>query len=154
MEECVKCGKCCSNLRKGDEKTGLTIFPEEAHLFPESTIRPYLGKGVDKVTKVFAYQHTENVCINLVNNMCQVYENRPTMCRSFPVKVGEHGLRFISGCPGVLEMIKKSKNMSHDMYEVKAAIEMTERLYNFHKSFKEDEKRWRYNLVSEEWETY
>ncbi len=154
MEECVKCGRCCSNLRKGDEKTGLTLFPEETHLFPEDKIRPYLGKGEASVTEIFTYQHTENVCINLVNNQCTVYENRPTMCRSFPVKVGEHGLRFISGCMGVRDMLKNAKNMTHEMYEVKAAIKMTERLYEFHKAFTEGEKRWVYNLVTEEWETY
>ena len=154
MEECTTCGRCCSNLRQGDKKTGLTLFPEEVHLFPEDMVRPYLGKGVDSVTEVFTYQHTENVCINLVDNMCTVYEERPTMCRSFPVKVGEHGLRFVSGCRGALEMNKNGKSLSHDMYEVKAAMSMAERLYDFHKSFNENEKRWMYNLVTEEWETY
>lgn len=141
-------------MRKGDETTGLTLFPEETHLFLEDTIRPYLGKGVNSVSEVFTYQHTGNVCINLVDNKCRVYEKRPTMCRSFPVKVGEHGLRFISGCPGVKEMLKHSRNLTHDMYEVQAAISMTERLYDFYKSFKEGERRWKYNLVKEEWEPY
>lgn len=154
MDECTKCGRCCSNLRMGDKKTGLTLFPEEIHLFPEETIRPYLGKGVESVEKVFTYQHTENVCINLVDSQCRVYDERPTMCRSFPVKVGEHGLRFISGCPGVLGRIRKGENLSHDMYEVEAAMSMAERLYEFHKTFDEGEKRWVYNLSSEEWETY
>ncbi len=154
IEECTKCGRCCSNLRKGSNKTGLTLFPEEIHLFPEDKIRPYLGKGVDSVTEIFTYQHTDNVCVNLVDSQCIVYENRPTMCRSFPVKVGEYGLRFISGCPGVLERIKKGNALNHEMYEVKAAMKMTERLYEFHKTFKENEKRWMYNLETEEWETY
>jgi len=154
LEECVQCGRCCSNLRNGNEKTGLTVFPEKVHLFPEDKIRPYIGKGVDSVTEVFTYQQTENVCVHLVDNKCEIYLQRPTMCRSFPVKVGEHGLRFISGCMGVRDMLKNSKNMTHDMYEVKAAIEMAERLYEFHKSFDEGEKRWQYNLITEEWETY
>lgn len=154
MDECTKCGRCCSNLRKGNEKTGLTLFPDETHLFPEETVRPYLGKGVNSVTEIFAYQHTENNCINLVDNQCRVYENRPTMCRSFPVKVGEHGLRFVSGCKGVLERIRTGNSLSHDMYEVGAAMRMAERLYEFHKSFGEEEKRWMYNLATEEWETY
>jgi hypothetical protein len=55
---------------------------------------------------------------------------------------------------GVRDMLKNSKNLTHDMYEVKAAILMAERLYDFHKSFEEGEKRWKYNLLTEEWETY
>jgi Fe-S-cluster containining protein len=154
VDNCKKCGRCCSNLRKGEDKSGLTLFIDEISLFPDDKIRPYIGKGVESVTEIFAYQHTDNVCVHLVNNQCVIYEHRPIMCRSFPVKVGKYGLKFISGCIGVREMLKKSVNLSHDMYEVKAAISMTERLHKFYKSFINGEKRWRYNLLTEVWDPY
>ena len=154
MDECTQCGKCCSNLRRGDETTGLTLFPDEKSLFPQDKIRPHLGRGEESGTDVFTYQHTENVCIHLVDNLCQIYKSRPLMCRSFPVKIGEYGLRFSSGCKGVLHTLRKSKTMDWGQYEVKAAIEMVERLYEFHTSFQGQDFRWKYNMATEEWETY
>ncbi len=154
MDECTQCGRCCSNLRRGDETTGLTLFPDEKDLFPQDKVRPYLGRGKDAVAVVFTYQHTENVCTHLVDNLCQIYESRPLMCRSFPVKIGAYGLRFSSGCKGVLHTMRKSKTMDREQNEVKAAIEMVERLHEFHTSFQDEDFRWKYNLVTEEWETY
>ncbi|MCK5670003.1 YkgJ family cysteine cluster protein, partial [Candidatus Bathyarchaeota archaeon] len=117
-------------------------------------VRPHLGRGEESVTEIFTYQHTENVCTHLVDNLCQIYENRPLMCRSFPVKIGAYGLRFSSGCKGVLHTLRKSKTMDREQYEVKAAIEMVERLHGFHTSFQDEDYRWKFNLVKEEWETY
>ena len=68
------------------------------------------------------------------------------------MKIGEYGLRFSPGCMAVLNTLRKSKTMDYKQPEVKAAIEMTERLYEFHKSFEEDDQKWKYNLVSEGWE--
>ena len=154
MDGCTQCGRCCSNLRRGDETTGLTLFPDEKDLFPHETVRPHLGRGEESVTEIFTYQHTENVCTHLVDNLCQIYESRPLMCRSFPVKIGAYGLRFSSGCTGVLQTLRKSKTMDREQYEVKAAIEMVERLRKFHTSFQDEDYRWKFNLVKEEWETY
>lgn len=154
MEECVQCGRCCSHLRKGNNTVGLTIFPEEIHLFPESTIRPHLGKGVEGPTKIFTYQHTENVCIHLKDNLCRIYDRRPLMCRSFPVKVGARGLTFSPGCKAFLKTIKNSKSKNRDMEEIQAALEIAERLYNFHSSLDEGERKHRFNLLSGKWEPY
>ena len=73
------------------------------------------------------------------------------MCRSFPVKVGENGLRFAAGCKAVLNTLKKHKAMNYEQPEVKAAISMAERLYEFHKNFTSGDKKWKYNLTSEQW---
>ena len=152
MDECEKCGRCCSNLRIGDEESGLTLFPEEIHMFPEETIRPHLGKGESSPIEIFSYQHTENICVNLKDNLCSVYESRPLMCRSFPVKIGVNGLTFSHGCKAVLNLLKASKTTNRDRSEVKTAIVVAERLYTFHKTFGESEETWKYNLVSEAWE--
>ena len=42
--------------------------------------------------------------------------------------------------------------MDYEQPEVKAALEMVERLYEFHKSFEENDRKWKYNLASESWE--
>jgi hypothetical protein len=73
------------------------------------------------------------------------------MCRSFPVKIGEYGLRFSPGCKAVLNTLRKSKTMDSEQSEVKAAISMTERLYEFHTSFGPNDQKWKYNLSTEQW---
>lgn len=146
------CGRCCSHLRIGDETSGLTLFPDEVHLFPEETVKPHLGKGMIEPTTIFTYQYTGNVCVHLVDNICEIYEERPLMCRSFPVKLGVNGLRFAPGCEAVLNMLRNSKTIEGEQDEVQAAIETAERLTEFHSGFYEDEREWKYNLVSEQWE--
>jgi Fe-S-cluster containining protein len=149
--ECLKCGKCCSHLRIGDEESGLTIFPDEIHLFPENTIKPHYGKGVTEPSIIFTYQHTENVCFHLKAKICTIYETRPLMCQSFPVKIRPNGLSFSPGCKAVLRITRTGINYLENS-ELIAAIKMTERLVDFHTSFVEDEQIWKYNLVLEQWE--
>lgn len=151
MEGCEQCGRCCSNLRAGDGESGLTLFPDEIHLFQEETVKPHLAKGTDAPSTIFTYQHTKNVCVHLENNLCGIYENRPLMCRKFPVKIGEHGLRFSPGCKAVLNNLRNKKTMSEDQEEVKVAILITKRLVEFHRGFEPGEHEWRYILVSDEW---
>lgn len=152
LDRCEKCGKCCSNLRVGDKKTGLTLFPDEIHLFPEQTLKPHMAKGADAPTTIFTYQHTENLCIHLEDNLCNIYEKRPLMCRSFPVKLGPSGLRFSPGCKAVLNILKNSNTINGDKPEIKAALEIAERLYDFHNSFEGNEIKWNYNLIIDSWE--
>jgi Fe-S-cluster containining protein len=145
------CGQCCSHLRIGDEKAGLTLFPEEVYLFPEKTVRPHYGKGVSQPSIIFTYQHTENVCVHLKNNMCSIYDTRPLMCRSFPVKIGANGFRFSKGCKAVISITRSGMDFKQTS-EVQAAIEMTERLAGFNSTFNQDEQMWKYNLILEQWE--
>ncbi len=154
MKECTKCGMCCSNLRLGDKKVGLTLFPEEIHLFPKSMIRPHLDKGVNEPTSILTYQHTLNICIHLKDNLCKIYHNRPLICRSFPIKVGLRGLTFSPGCKGFLEIVKNSKVKNREMEEIQSTLEIAKRLYKFHSDLKDNEKKWRYNLLNEEWVPY
>ena len=84
--------------------------------------------------------------------MCRVYEDRPLMCRSFPVRMGVNGLRFVPGCKAVLNMMRRQKTMDGQSPEVRVAIELAERLLEFNRSLEDDEQKWRYNLVSDRWE--
>ena len=146
------CGRCCSNLRAGTGESGLTLFPDEIHLFPENKVRPHLAKGVDAPSSIFTYQYTDNRCMHLVDNLCKVYEDRPLMCRKFPVKLGANGLTFSVGCKAVLNLLRSSKRLPDEAEEVQVAIVIAERLMLFHRGFADDEIEWRYNLVSEKWE--
>ena len=152
MDECVKCGRCCSHLRIGDEESGLTLFPDEIHLFPEEKVRPHLGKGENDASMIFTYQHTENVCVHFIDNMCNIYERRPLMCRSFPVRLGANGLRFAPGCKAVLDIMRSKETMDSRVPEVEAAMQMAERLLEYHRGFAENDQKWKYSLVSEGWE--
>jgi Fe-S-cluster containining protein len=116
-------------------------------------VRPHYGKGVSKPSIIFTYQYTENICIHLKDNMCTIYDSRPLMCRSFPVQLGVNGIRFSPGCRAVLDIIPRSKVMNNDLPEVKAAMEMGERLLEFYRDLGENELKWKYNLISEAWES-
>lgn len=146
------CGRCCSNLRAGTGESGLTLFPDEIGLFPEELVRPHFAKGVDEPSSIFTYQYTDNVCMHLVDNLCKVYDDRPLMCRKFPVKIRANGLGFSLGCKAVLNHLRSSKTMSDDQEEVQVAIVIAERLMEFHRGFTDGEVEWRYNLLSEMWE--
>lgn len=152
VDGCERCGRCCSHLRDGDDKSGLTLFPEEIHLFPEKLIKPHMARGEKEPLKIFSYQHTENVCVHLENNLCNIYEKRPLMCRSFPVKVGPRGLKFSPGCKAVLHNLKKSSNTDRKPLEIQASLKIAKRLYNFYNSFEDNEVKWNYNLVTDSWE--
>ncbi len=152
--ECASCVKCCSNLRTGKEETGLTLFTDEVHLFPPELVRPFIGRGVDGATSIFTFQHTLKVCVHLSDKKCGIYENRPLMCRSFPVRLEERGVTFSSGCVGVLNTLKKGGGLEEYQVEIQSSIEMVEKLRKFQNSFEPDEKRWRYNLIEEKWEIY
>ncbi len=146
------CGRCCSYLRAGTGESGLTLFPEEAHLFPSEKVRPHFAKGVSTPDSIFTYQYTDNKCMHLVDNLCTVYEERPLMCRKFPVKIGANGLGFSTGCKAVLNFLSSSKNMNSDQEEVRVALSIAERLMGWRRGFEPGEIQWRYNLVTESWE--
>jgi hypothetical protein len=89
--KCKKCGNCCKNLfddLKG-EKRGLTLTPEESQLFPEKLVAPLAAFGLDAPDIIFLYQLSVNDCIYFnKENKCEIYENRPLVCRSFPLTQG------------------------------------------------------------------
>jgi len=98
---CIRCGKCCRSLLLEDRGTlrGLTLLPEEAHLFPEDIVRPAIGVGRrphDSRFMTLAYQLTVEPCPHLEQTGCAVYGDRPSSCRQFPFSLEP------SGCGGPL----------------------------------------------------
>lgn len=98
--ECRKCGKCCRNLiTKKKPRQGLMLLPEECHLFSKEHVIPSWGVGKHPKKDDFqmiTYQMTENVCPQYKESKCQIYQNRPIKCRSYPLEaIVNHKLKRI-----------------------------------------------------------
>ena len=89
--ECLRCASCCRSIlesRSGIGR-GLPLTEKEASLFPENTISPKLAIGPRRPDRVILHQLNMNVCPHVNSqNECSVYEERPLMCKSFPIVAG------------------------------------------------------------------
>ena len=96
--KCLQCGHCCKTLLKSDGRitSGLTFFSdEEKELFPKNLVSPAtgLGWGATGPKHIIRYQLNSNICPHLdKNNICKIYDDRPLVCRSFPlISIGHLG---------------------------------------------------------------
>jgi Fe-S-cluster containining protein len=98
--KCLKCGHCCRTLINEDEDIliGLTLTPEEAKLFPQSKISPWLGAGRSEkeITRIMMYQLNTATCPHLENNICRIYDRRPIVCAQFPLTFSTDGYSQIA----------------------------------------------------------
>lgn len=90
---CCRGGHCCTrqlSMTDGKEH-GIYLTQEEAKHFPENAVFPLFRAGGE----IFAYQLGVHECPNLVredgHTTCRIYENRPLICRSFPLGQSEKG---------------------------------------------------------------
>jgi Fe-S-cluster containining protein len=61
---------------------GITLFPEEVAQFPAEFVLPLYRSGEE----VFAYQLGSHICPMLTEDgRCGIYDNRPLICKAFPV---------------------------------------------------------------------
>lgn len=70
---------------------GLSLFQHETKLFPKELVLPSQGIGLNKdgtsPKHIIQYQLNVETCPHLSStNKCRIYEKRPLMCRSFPLK--------------------------------------------------------------------
>ena len=141
--------------------TGLTLFEEETHLFPEDSIISGLAVGESVEPSdftVLTYQYNGDSCIHLDNNQCTIYDSRPQVCRSYPFRFSVKGSEtpFYTVAPectvimesGILESGKASISENN---EIIATREIGYRLISFYETPKEGEKIWRYNPFRNEW---
>ena len=92
---------------------GLTLLPDEVGLFPEDIVKPFLGIGkrpYESGFQVIAYQLTVDECSKLSENLCTIYEKRPTTCRQFPFSLdldedNQPLLGIDMNCPAASEMV-------------------------------------------------
>ena len=93
---CEKCTNCCKNLFKEQEKSfGLTLFDFEAEILKKEAKKKKIALSLgpvnfiaDKVSKkaiVLLWSIENKECPFLDKKECVIYENRPLVCRAFPV---------------------------------------------------------------------
>ena len=159
--ECLRCGKCCSNLLAEDRGVlrGLTLLPEERGLFPEPIMRPAVGIGrrpEERDFLVVAYQMTEDTCPHLEENQCRIYTDRPASCRQFPFSLrhnteGKMQIGFDLNCPSLRTLLERvpSPRIRFD------ARPHAERLLGVEMEAIGDPGRaWYFDLRSKEWRRY
>lgn len=118
---CQRCGKCCNDLIQRDRGIlrGLSLLPEEVHLFPEELVKPYLGIGKrthESKFQVVAYQLIAETCPYLADDGCTRYNERPVTCRQFPFSLDldeedESLLGVDMNCPAAVELINNIDGM-------------------------------------------
>ncbi|MCW4050721.1 MAG: YkgJ family cysteine cluster protein [Candidatus Bathyarchaeota archaeon] len=151
---CLQCGDCCANLVTS-EWSGLSLFPWEMHLFPESKVIPSLGYGDSPDSdrfRVFLYKYVNPVCEKLEENKCTIHETRPLVCRSYPfryVKVGKNESRYEAApeCTAIAQKPRGEGSISK-FPELYSAEEISYHLTYFYTM---KEKKWQYDALSERW---
>jgi Fe-S-cluster containining protein len=80
--ECKRCGYCCTRMPK------LDLTPDEIKYFPKNRYRSYIGYGKTKRDiKVVLYRLIGKRCPLYDEEVgCTIYENRPAVCKVFPVR--------------------------------------------------------------------
>lgn len=122
--QCKRCGKCCMG-RFGDNT--VTVFPSEIRAIMAAAglgwfdvARPYEsddvdGKGVIH-TFEWALRRKENGdCAFLEGGKCAVYEHRPRICRTYPMRL-EAGELELYECDGL------GTGVTDDGYEMAVAL--------------------------------
>lgn len=89
---CTQCGKCCEG------KLGIVLVNRRE----QERIASRLRMTVDKFNEIFTWSYDDHVrtlrttdagCIfyNPLNKLCQIYEDRPLQCRTYPMWIGNVG---------------------------------------------------------------
>lgn len=125
--ECTRCGKCCSTLRGPmlGQIHGLTIMPEERHLFPPIIIKPmfrFRKRAKHRSGEVFMYQVDVEECPHHVDNGCQIYEDRPQICRAFPFELQGERVAIHESCPEIERLRKANATFNVPQFYQKGAI--------------------------------
>ena len=151
--ECLRCATCCRNILECSSgvKRGLPLTEKEATLFPKEVVSPKLAVGVAEPNVVILYQLNVNVCpyVN-AQNECGVYEERPLICRSFPIVAGA-----ISNRCRVFSYRKVGVSYS-EPYPMKKQLEASKKLSAYtqnrvRKLRRKGLKFWEYNLNTGTW---
>lgn len=129
---CLHCSKCCKSEKKGIS-FGLRLFDFEAKILKKRAKELNISADIIPCTTIadkhsnkniaifYMFDNTE-ICPFLKENKCIVYEERPVMCRAFPIIVSGLETREIvrsNACPAVKKLKKKdSKNIKEviDVY--------------------------------------
>ena len=99
---CIKCGKCCQDIRMKDA-TDERDFKLTQFFFP--MYRRFVIKGKDENGDLILGCTLQNS-----DGTCSVYEKRPKLCRNFPKKYLYFNGVLQDGCGFKVEPEKKFKD--------------------------------------------
>ena len=155
---CLRCGRCCTNLVSEDRGVlrGLTLLPDERHIFDEAVVKPAVGVGWrphGKGFKVVAYQMIEDRCPHLKDTDCMVYPERPASCRQFPFSLslgagGDLLLGLDLNCPSLFGALDEGFRPSQvfdgrEHAELFLTVQM--------ETLSQTSKAWYYDLKTAQW---
>ena len=155
--ECMQCGTCCKNLfdyyYEDRFMKGLALTPKERNLFSPETVSPDLAVGNRNPEKIILYQLNVKNCPYLgESNLCQIYEKRPLVCRSFPFDSRDKS--FSLKCPVFGNQVKEEEifEASDVNAEVESSAKMNMYLDDRYRRYlKKDSKLWEFNLATKKW---
>lgn len=86
--KCVRCGECCRNLF--GKRFGAAILPQEKTQLEKQAKKIGVSVNFYPLTKnwsseVTLWQFTDNKCPFLHANECRIYNDRPLLCRAYPL---------------------------------------------------------------------
>jgi Fe-S-cluster containining protein len=118
--KCSRCGLCCENTIStlAGMKFGMFLLPHEKLMFPSNVVYPLAGVGLKGKARprpeyVFAYQNVSRPCIyyDVDLHTCRIYDNRPLVCRVFPLEASVHGAILHRECPEVGKMLGEGEKV-------------------------------------------
>ncbi len=142
--KCKKCAQCCK-AEYGDNT--VSVFPHEIRRICETTglakeeiVIPTPSEDTDSVGNIHTFEwvlNKEGDCVFLKNGLCQAYECRPRICKTYPFYL-QDGHLMVSECSGLGEEIsdeesKKIAALLKERYitEIKESILLLERFRGF-----------------------
>lgn len=151
--DCLQCASCCRHLLevKDGRSRGLTLTEKETSLFESKLISPKLAIGLREPQVIILYQLNAKVCPHVSeSNSCQIYQNRPLVCQSFPIISGA-----ISNRCKIFAFRKVG--LSYDEpFSMKTQLEASEKLDKYiqnriRKYFHKGIRLWEYDLATKQW---
>jgi Fe-S-cluster containining protein len=142
--KCKKCAQCCK-AEYGDNT--VSVFPREIRricektgLYKEGIVTPTPSEDTDSEGNIHTFEwvlRREGDCVFLKNGLCQAYECRPRICKTYPFYL-QDGHLMVSECSGLGEEIsneesKKIAALLKERYitEIKESILLLERFRGF-----------------------
>jgi Fe-S-cluster containining protein len=78
---CLDCANCCKTISPIIESHEIPIIARELNISPEELFEKYIEMDEDGD---FVFKTRPCPMLNLKDNRCKIYENRPRSCRQYP----------------------------------------------------------------------
>ncbi len=104
---CVKCGLCCGDTKA--KTRHIILLKSEADQISKTMLQPisqFATKIEGREPYIYEMRKRENgKCVYLQNNRCNIYKNRPLICRFYPFELssygGKYSFQFTEECSGI-----------------------------------------------------